>query len=182
MITADKEGPFLAIVVAVAENGVIGANGGLAWKISDDLKWFKRITLGKPVIMGRKTFDSIGKPLPDRDNIIVSRQTGYDPEGAFAAPDLHAAEAIARTSAAALDSLEMCVIGGGAIYEQVLPEADRIYFTKVNAIVDGDVFFPEFDPGDWRKVRVGGAEKSAKNDHSCEFLILDRVRAHRTSP
>jgi len=176
MITVDKDGPLMTLVAAVAENGVIGVDGGLAWRISDDLKWFKRVTLGKPIIMGRKTFDSIGKPLPGRDNIVVSRREGFAPDGTIGAASLDEAEALGRASAAALDATEICIIGGATIYEQTLPDVDRIYFTKVNAVVAGDVHFPALESGNWRKIRVGAAEKSDKNEHSCEFFILDRVK------
>lgn len=177
MIEPDKEGPLISLVVAVAANGVIGVDGGLAWRISDDLKWFKRMTLGKPIIMGRKTFDSIGKPLPGRDNIVVTRNSSFGPEGVLTASSLDEAEALAQTSAAALDATEICIIGGAAIYEQTLPIADRIYFTKVNAVVAGDVHFPSLKQENWRKIRVGEAEKSEKNEHSCGFFILDRVKS-----
>ena len=170
----DKNGPLLVTVVAVAENGVIGRDGGLAWKISDDLKWFKRMTVGKPVVMGRKTFESIGRPLPDRINIVVTRDTSFTAEGCRIAYDLEAAMAEAEAAAKATSATEICVIGGAQIYAQIFSRTDRIYFTQVRAEVAGDVFLPPLDPGAFRKVKVGEAMKSAKNEHPCEFFILDR--------
>ena len=179
MIDADKTGPFKTIVVAAALNGVIGKGGDLAWKISDDLKWFKKVTIGKPIIMGRKTFESIGRPLPDRVNIVISRQAGFVAEGCRVMASLEDALAEAESAASANGSLEICIIGGAEIYRQTLPEVDRIYFTKVLAKVDGDVNFPSIDPESFRKVRVGAAAKNVKNEHSCEFFILDRCSANQ---
>ena len=175
MIEQDREGPIISLVAAVALNGVIGAGGGLAWRISDDLKWFKRRTLGKPVIMGRKTFDSIGKPLPDRENIVISRQAAAPSAGLRWVDSIDASIAAATVAAKSLNSPELCVIGGADVYAQFLAHADRIYFTKVNAVVAGDVSFPAINPSDWRKIRVGEATKSEKNEHSCEFFIMDRM-------
>lgn len=177
MIDADKTGPLKTIVVAAALNGVIGKGGDLAWKISDDLKWFKKVTIGKPIIMGRKTFESIGRPLPDRINIVISRQPGYVAEGCRVLPSLDEAMVEAESAASANGSLEICVIGGAEIYRQTLPTIDRIYFTKVLAKVEGDVEFPSIDPAGFRKIKVGAAEKKAKNEYPCEFFILDRCAA-----
>lgn len=181
MISPDKEGPLLTLVVAVALNGVIGKDGGLAWRISDDLKWFKRVTMGKPIVMGRKTYDSIGRPLPGRENIVISRgQYDQTPGGDVAVgavkyfSSIDAGLAAAGQCAALSGATETCVIGGGAIYKELLPRADRIYFTKVNANVEGDVSFPAIDSSQWRIIKVGGAEKSEKNEYSCEFFIMDR--------
>ncbi len=163
----------LALVVAIAETGVIGRDGGLAWRISDDLKWFREITTGKPVIMGRKTYDSIGKPLANRTNIVVSRSMPRT-EGVTTARSIEDALKAGADAALVLRADEICVIGGAEIYARTLPLADRIYLTAVNADVSGDVRFPHFDPGDWTKRLVGAAEKSVRNQHSCEFFVLDR--------
>lgn len=163
----------LALIVAVARNGVIGRGGGLAWKISDDLKWFKSVTTGKPVIMGRRTFDSIGKPLPDRLNIVISR-TMAPREGVEVASSIEDALRRAADAASALDAAEIFIIGGAEIYARTLPLADRIYLTAVDADVAGDVRFPAIEPKDWTCRLVGRAEKSPRNDHACEFFILDR--------
>lgn len=163
----------LSLIVAVARNGVIGKDGGLAWKISDDLKRFKEATTGHPIIMGRKTFDSIGKPLPNRINIVVSRSM-KDRGGVIVARSIGQAVDVAKAAATDMDVDEAFVIGGADLYEMTLAVADRIYLTKVDADVDGDVRFPRFDEAQWDKRPAGRAEKSARNEHACEFFILDR--------
>jgi dihydrofolate reductase len=164
----------VAIIVAVARNGVIGRDGGLAWRISDDLKWFRSVTTGKPVVMGRRTFDSIGKPLPNRVNIVVSR-TMDARDGVVVAPSVEEALQLGAEAAAHLDADEVCVIGGGEIYAATLPLASRLYLTEVEAEVEGDTRFPATDLTGWSRRRVGGAEKSSHNEHSCGFFILDRA-------
>jgi dihydrofolate reductase len=163
----------IALVVAVARNGVIGRDGGLAWKISDDLRRFREITLGKPVIMGRKTFDSIGRPLPERVNIVVTRRGG-DIEGALAAGSVEEALRLGFEAAAHLDTDEICVIGGAEIYAATLPLASRVYLTEVEAEVAGDTFFPSLDPGAWSRRGAGRVERSSRNEHSAGFFVLDR--------
>ena len=164
----------LAIAVAVARNGVIGAGGGLAWKISDDLKWFKSVTVGKPVIMGRKTFVSIGKALPGRDNIVATRSPDFAAENVFLARSIDSAVRLGEALAKERGAEEVAVIGGGDIYAQTLPRTSRIYLTRVGADVAGDVLFPALDSADWRESGAGGCEKSEKNQYACEFVILDR--------
>lgn len=164
----------VALVVAIAENGVIGDKGEMPWRISDDLKWFKKVTLGKPVIMGRKTFESIGKPLPGRRNIVVTRSASWKKEGAVRAASVDEALRLAAAFAAEDGVDEVCVIGGGEIYAQTLDRAQRIYLTRVAASVDGDAHFPPFDEAAWRASASGGSEKSEKNQYSCRFFILDR--------
>lgn len=163
----------LSLVVAVAKNGVIGRGGGLAWKISEDLKRFKEITTGHPIIMGRKTFDSIGKPLPNRINIVVSR-TMNEREGVIVARTVEQAIKAASDGGRELGVDEIFVIGGADLYEKTLPLADRLYLTEVDAAVEGDVRFPRFDPAAWRRRSTGRAEKSGRNEYACEFFVLDR--------
>ena len=163
----------LSLIVAVARNGVIGREGALAWKISDDLKRFKEVTTGHPVIMGRKTFDSIGKPLPNRINIVVSRKM-KDRDGVIVARSISDAIEAAKSAAADLEVGEIFVIGGADLYEKTLPAADRIYLTEVDAVVDGDVRFPTLDEAQWDKRPAGRAEKSDRNEHACDYFILDR--------
>lgn len=165
----------LALVAAVAENGVIGAGGRLPWRISDDLKWFKKVTLGKPVIMGRKTFESIGRPLPGRDNIVVTRRPGWTSPGILVAATIDEALRLGRRLAVQSGAAEVCVIGGGELYRETVGAADRIYLTRVKAAVAGDARFPEIELSGWRAVLVGGAVAGEANDYSCDFFILDRA-------
>jgi dihydrofolate reductase len=165
---------LISLIVAVARNGVIGRDGDLAWKISDDLKRFRALTIGKPVVMGRKTFESICKPLPERANIVVSRSMG-EIEGVVVARTIANGLRAASDAAARLGVNEIVIIGGAEIYASTLPLAGRIYLTEVDADVDGDVCFPVFDPAEWTRHPDGGAEKSARNEFACEFFILDRI-------
>ncbi len=164
----------LSLVVAVARNGVIGRDGDLPWRLSSDLKHFKKITMGKPIIMGRKTFDSIGRPLPGRPNFVVTRQTDWTHQGVIVCNKIESALSKADTAAADADTDEICIIGGGALYAATIDAADRLYITMVDAEIEGDVTFPSFTLGEWRKTSIGRIEKDAKNDHSCEFFVLDR--------
>ncbi len=165
----------LALVAAVARNGVIGDKGKLLWRISDDLKWFKKATLGKPVIMGRKTYESIGKPLPGRRNIVVTRSKSWSEEGAVRAGSVEDAIRLAQAFAKEDGAEEICVIGGGEIYAQMLGAADRIYLTRVDAEPAGNVRFPPLDEREWRASPAGGCEQGGRNDYSCKFFILDRA-------
>lgn len=164
----------LALVVAVAENGVIGGDGELPWRISDDLRWFKQVTLGKPIIMGRRTFDSIGRPLPGRANIVLTRNKEWSCDGVLRAGGVDEAIAIASSLAHEAGASEICVIGGADIYRQTLGAASRIFFTRVEARVEGDVRFPQIDSKVWREIPVGACAKSKKNEHSCRFYLLER--------
>ncbi len=164
----------LALVAAVARNGVIGGDGALPWRISDDLKWFKENTMGKPLLMGRKTFHSIGKALPGRDNIVLTRDPSFSAPRTFVARTLRGGFTLASACAAARGRKEVCVIGGGDIYAQTVDRADRLYLSRVDAAPEGDAVFPDLDPRQWRERRVGTCAKSDKNEHACEFVILDR--------
>lgn len=167
----------IALVVAVAENGVIGNAGALPWRISDDLKWFRKTTMGKPVVMGRKTYESIGEPLSGRDNIVVTRDERFSRGGVIAARSIVEAVAKARECAAARGADEICVIGGGELYAQMIAAADRIYFTRVKAEVEGDGRFPPIVASDWSETVMGNCLKSERNQYACEFVMLDRVVA-----
>jgi dihydrofolate reductase len=142
----------LAIVVAVAENGVIGAAGGLPWRVRADLRRFRALTMGKPVVMGRKTFQSIGRVLDGRDNIVVTQQVDFAPEGVLVAHSLEPAISLARRLATAKGADEFYVIGGGQLYAETLPLADRLYVTHVAAAPDGDVRFPAIAPAEWQEI------------------------------
>lgn len=163
-----------ALIVAADRNNAIGAGGDLAWRISDDLKWFKKVSMGKPVVMGRKTYDSICRPLSGRDNIIITRSNDFTAPGAFIARTIRAGLKLARGCAAKSEADEICIIGGAEIYAQTIDAADRIYLTRVDAEIDGDVFFPSLDSADWTEKSQGGCEKSDRNEYDCEFFMLDR--------
>ena len=129
---------IISLVVAVADNGVIGRDGGLPWRISSDLKTFRRLTMGKPLIMGRRTFQSLKKPLDGRDNIVVTTNPDYRPEGTLQAADFDSAVALARICAERRGVDEIAIIGGTAVFEAALPTANRIYKTEVHGSPDGD--------------------------------------------
>ncbi len=156
--------PPLALVVAVARNGAIGRGGGLPWRVPEDLKRFKAVTMGHAVVMGRKTHESIGKPLPGRRNIVVTRRAGARFEGCEVAPTLEAALALAR----ATDPLPM-VIGGAQLYAEALPRATRLYLTELDRDVEADTFFPALDRREWREV-----EREA-GPVGVTFLVLERA-------
>lgn len=160
---------MIAIIVAVAENGVIGADNGLPWRLPDDLKRFKALSLGKPVVMGRRTFDSIGRPLPGRTNIVVSRQPGLAIDGVTVAGSLD--QALAAAGAAP----EIVVIGGAEIFRQALPHTATIHLTRVHARVDGDVFFPELDAAKWREVAVEHHAADERHLYAFSFVTLQRI-------
>lgn len=164
----------LALLVAVAENGVIGQKGSLPWRVSADLKAFRELTLGKPVIMGRKTFESLPKALDNRDMIVLSREPGFAPAGALAASSLAGALALAAASAARLGSQEACVIGGADLYRLTLPFADRLYLTRIHASPDGDTFFPPLDLSGWRLLSSAPLPRSPKDTAAATAFVYER--------
>ncbi len=162
-----------SLIVAVADNGVIGSNNQLPWRISADLKYFKRVTLGKPIIMGRLTYESIGKPLPGRTNIVMTRDSAWQADGVERASDLEAALAIAKQIANDSELEEVMIIGGATIYREALPRADRLYLTRVHTEVDGDAFFPELDLSEWLETPVEHLAADGPTP-ACSFVRLDR--------
>ena len=164
----------IALVAAVARNGVIGRAGELPWRIPADMRFFKAVTMGKPLVMGRKTFESIGRPLPGRPNIVVSRSLSDPPEGVFLARDLNRGLTLAQALAMQSGADEIAVIGGGEIYKACLPRADRIYLTEILADVEGDTMFPELDRDAWREASAETPPREAKATHDCRFVTLDR--------
>ena len=142
----------LSLMVAKASNRVIGRNNKLPWYLPNDLKYFKQVTFGKPVIMGRKTWDSLGKPLPGRTNIVITRQAGFQAEGAKVVATLDEAVTLAENVAFIEGQDEAVVMGGAEIYALALPQADRLYLTEVHAEVDGDTWFPEYDTSEWKEI------------------------------
>lgn len=152
---------MISIIVAVASNGVIGCHNRLIWHISEDLKRFKALTIGHPIVMGRKTYESIGRPLPGRLNIVVSRQNDLRIEGVEVVGSIE--DAVKRAGVAD----EIFVIGGGEIYRQALPLADKLYMTRVEQSPSGDTFFPPISPAEWREA------KREKHD-GFEFIDYER--------
>ena len=164
---------LIVLVVAVSRNGVIGRDGALPWRLPSDLRRFKEITMGKPIIMGRKTWEALPrKPLPGRTNIVVSRQPGYLAPGAIVAGTVNEALAVARSAKPA----EIAVIGGGDIYRQILPFADRIYLSEVDAEAEGDTHFPELDDKDWQEVRRDPRLQEAGDEAGYVYRVLERRR------
>ncbi len=164
----------LSLIAAVAENGVIGRNNQLPWHLSEDLKYFKQVTLGKPIAMGRLTWESIGRPLPGRTNIVISRNTELEIEGVRVVPDLGAALDLAQTIAEIDGREELMVIGGGQIYQQALPLVQRMYLTEVHADVSGDAFFPEWDRSEWQEVAREFHTALAPNPYDYSFAVYER--------
>ncbi|MGZ8363909.1 MAG: dihydrofolate reductase [Caulobacteraceae bacterium] len=168
-------GPGIALVVARARNGVIGRHGTLPWRIRSDMALFKQTTMGKPLIMGRKTWDSLPKkPLPGRTNIVLSRDSSFEPAGAVVCETLSDALQIAREQAAEDGVDEVCVIGGEGVFAATLPRAKRLYLTEVDAEPDGDARFPDFDEHHWREVRREAFEPGEHDDHAFVFRVLER--------
>jgi dihydrofolate reductase len=166
----------LCLIVAVAENGVIGRDNDLPWRLSGDLKRFKSLTMGKPMIMGRKTWNSIGRPLPGRTSIVLTRDDDFSAEGVLVAHDQAEATELAEQTAQASGMEEIMVIGGAGIYGLFLPEADRIYLTEVHMASPGDIYFPVIDAEDWTE--ISRERQGAQPGESCDysFVVLDRVR------
>lgn len=175
---SSQEGEFdslvpVAMIVAMAKNRVIGVNGKLPWYLPEDLKFFKRMTQAKPLVMGRKTYASIGKPLPNRLNIVVTRDTNFQAAGTRVCHDLPAALELADQQATIEAAEEIMVMGGGEIYRQALPFAQRLYITEVDIDVDGDAAFPEFSLDEWREVqRVAGSP--AEGQPHYDFVVYER--------
>ncbi|RUV30271.1 MAG: dihydrofolate reductase [Mesorhizobium sp.] len=167
----------VAIYVAIAENGVIGRDGGLPWRLSSDLKRFKADTMGKPIIMGRKTYEGIGRPLPGRLSIVVTRAKAWRAEGVEIVHSLDEAISLAKVRGRCMAGAdEICIIGGGEIYTQALPLADRLHVTHVLAAVDGDVHFPPIDPDLWRIVRSENVPAGEKDSHATRYSVYERRR------
>lgn len=160
----------ISIVVAMAKNRVIGKRNRLPWYLPADLKRFKQLTMGKPIIMGRKTRDSLERALPDRVNIVVTRQTDYHPAGTVAVHSVEEAIKYAQS----LNAEEVFIIGGEQIYSQTINRADRLYITEIDEDIDGDVFFPEFDRNDWELFEQIEGAVDEKNQYPHRFLVFHR--------
>ncbi len=164
----------LALIWAMSRNRTIGRNNALPWHLSEDLKYFKRITMGKPIIMGRKTFQSIGRPLPGRSNIVITRDPDFSAEGVKVVHSLEQAIAVAESIGLIDGSEEAVVIGGEQIYALALPLAQRLYMTQVHAEVEGDAHFPEFDLTQWEEQGREDHAASGPNPFDYSFVVLSR--------
>jgi dihydrofolate reductase len=160
----------VSIIVAVAENGVIGRGGKLPWRLSDDLRRFKKLTMGHTVIMGRRTWESIGRPLPGRQMVVVSRQPDYEATGCQVVPNLDEALEIAQQAG----DDEAFVIGGAEVYRLALPRADRLYVTRVHANVEGDTRFHEFNLAQWKLLELNRVDADERNEFAFSMEVYQR--------
>lgn len=163
----------LSLIVAMADNRVIGIKNSLPWKLPSDMKWFRKHTLGKPIIMGRKTFESFGgRTLPDRTNIVITRDTNYTADGIVVVNSIEQAIEAARQSAEQVE--EVMIIGGASFYAQMLDKVDRMYITQVHTSLEGDAWFPEYSTKNWQQVESIENSADEKNLYPHQFLIYDR--------
>ena len=165
----------VSLVAAVADNGVIGKAGDMPWRLSSDMKNFRRITMGKPVIMGRKTWDGLPRALDGRANIVISRNPDFNKDGVHRAKDVTAAIELGEKLAAQAGEDEIMIIGGGEIYEQALTFADCIYKTEVHDEPVGDTIFPKLDSGHWRETYREAHEPGPKDSAAFDFVVLERA-------
>ena len=163
-------------MVAVAENGVIGRDGDLPWRLSSDLKMFRRLTMGKPIVMGRRTWDSLPKrPLDGRDNIVVTRDRDYSAEGAYVVGTIDEALALGEKLAQAREADEVAVIGGAQIFRDTLGRAERIYWTAVHGAPEGDTVFPKLPEDEWREVAREEIPQTERDQYAATLRILERT-------
>ena len=168
--------PIIALVVAKAENGAIGRDGNLPWHLRSDMRYFRSITMGKPIVMGRRTFGSLPRVLDGRLNIVLTRNAAFEAPGAIMAYNLEEALDVARKEAAKAGVDEIMIIGGEDVFREVLPQADRIYLTEVHATPQADTWFPELDMRQWRELSREKHDAGPKDDHNFSFVVLDRIR------
>lgn len=168
---AKQNDMMVSFVVAAASNNAIGKDGVMPWHLPNDMKYFKNITWGMPVIMGRKTFESLGKPLKGRKNIVVTRQRGYQADGSVVVASIEDAMFVARET----DAREVMVIGGGEIYRAFFEKAKRVYLTRVEAEPEADTFFPSLDPALWRLISQKNYEADEKNKYNHSFQVWEKI-------
>lgn len=169
----------ISLVVAMDDNRLIGRDNTLPWRLPDDLKQFKRLTVGKTVLMGRKTWESLGRPLPERENWVLTRDASYRAEGARV---FHTVDEVLQAFATGGSERELMVIGGAELYRQLLPQAQTIHLTEVHARIDGgDTWFPALDPEQWQRVAVEAHLADERHAHAFSFVRLER-RASRQAP
>ncbi|MDG5788911.1 dihydrofolate reductase [Evansella sp. AB-P1] len=159
---------MISMIVAMGENNVIGLNGDMPWHIPNDLKYFKRVTSGHSVIMGRKTYESIGKPLPNRRNFVITHNQ------AFSVPGVEVCHSLQELDQLVTSNEEIFVIGGATIYKELLPKADRLYITKIHDQFEGDTYFPQFKEEEWKIVSMEQGTVDEKNKYPHTFLIYER--------
>ncbi|HTB68096.1 MAG TPA: dihydrofolate reductase [Steroidobacteraceae bacterium] len=164
-------GPMISLLVAATENGVIGRDRGMPWHLPDDLKHFKALTLAKPVLMGRKTFDAIGRPLPGRTNLVLTRTPGWSAPGVTVVADLDAAIRAAGSAP------ELVVAGGAQVYALALPRATRIHLTRIHAVIAGDTWLPEIADSEWRETARELHPVDARHPYAMSFVTLERYPA-----
>lgn len=174
-VVSGSRSPAIALVVAMGENRAIGLDGDLPWRLRSDMKFFRSVTMGKPVVMGRRTFESLPRVLDGRLNIVLTRNGDVSAAGVVVVPDLAAGLEEARAWAAKEGAEEIAVIGGEAVFAEILPQADRIYLTEVHAAPEADTWFPELDPDGWREVSREAFEAGPNDDHDFSIVILERV-------
>jgi dihydrofolate reductase len=160
---------MISFVVAMDENRAIGKDNDLPWYLPNDLKHFKKTTMGKPIVMGRKTYESIGKPLPGRENIVVTRDQSYEAEGTTI---VHSVDEVLQ-----LNAEEICVIGGSEIFKQFLPVADRLYITEIHHTFDADTYFPELSADEWKEVSRTEGIVDEKNKYPHEFVVYEKIKS-----
>ena len=169
---AQDSNPQLALIAALSSNGVIGRDNTMPWHLPADLKHFKRVTLGKPILMGRKTYESIGRPLPGRENIVISTNPGLEIAGCHTCTSLDTALTLAHKLNPQGRSM---VIGGGQLYRLAMPLADRMYLTRVHAEIEGDTFFPEIEPNEWREVQREDFKADSQSQWDLSFIDYQRL-------
>jgi len=167
----------ISMIAGVAENGVIGTEQTIPWRIPSDMAFFKRTTMGKPVIMGRKQYETVRRPLPGRTNIVLTRQSGYSAEGIEVFADVDAALEHAKKIAARDGVDEIMIIGGGDLYAQLMPRADRLYISHIDLSPKGEVYFPAIQPADWTVVDLPEVEPNPKDEASYRVKVYERRKA-----
>ena len=168
--------PIIALIVARAENRAIGRGGDLPWHLHSDMRYFRKITMGKPIIMGRLTFKSLPLALDGRLNIVLTRNAAFEAPGAVMAYNLEEALDVARRAATKAGVDEIMVMGGEDVFREVLPQARRIYLTEVHAAPHADTWFPEIDMSEWREVSREAHAAGPKDDHAFSFVVLERIK------
>jgi dihydrofolate reductase len=177
-----KMNPHLSLITARAQKGVIGGDNKLLWRLSGDLKHFKALTLGKPMVMGRKTFDSIGRPLPGRETIVITRDRHWQRDNVLVAHDLTSGLELAKARALAMGASEVMIAGGAEIYRQTIGIADYIYLTEVALERPGDAFFPDIDPAHWQQVAQAPQTPGPGDEAPYVFIEYSRRRLDGTNP